>query len=67
MKTSASRTIDSACSFLLPSLLVHNMESISLEKVLRSAGYHGKKLYPRNLEKTFNTAVNEGKALGVQF
>jgi len=27
-------------------------KAISLEKALRSAGYHGKRLYPRHLEKT---------------
>ena len=42
-------------------------KSISLEKALRSAGYHGKKLYPRHLEKTFKSAVNEGKTLRIQF
>jgi len=43
------------------------MELISLEKALRSAGYHGKKLYPRHREKTFKVAVNEGKTLRIQF
>jgi len=42
-------------------------KSISLEKALRSAGYHGKKFYPRHLEKTFKAAVNEGKTLRIQF
>jgi len=28
-------------------------KSISLEKLLRTAGYHEKRLYPRHLEKTF--------------
>jgi len=42
-------------------------KAISLEKALRSAGYHGKKLYPRHFEKTFKAAVNEGKALRIQF
>lgn len=42
-------------------------KSISLEKALRNAGYHEKKLYPRHLEKTFKTAVKEGKALRIQF
>jgi hypothetical protein len=32
-----------------------------------SAGYHGKKLYPRHLEKTFKAAINEGKTLRIQF
>jgi len=41
--------------------------AISLEKALRSAGYHGKKLYPRHLEKTFKAAVKEGKTLRIQF
>jgi len=41
--------------------------SISLEKALRSAGYHEKKLYPRHLEKIFKAAVKEGKALRIQF
>ena len=42
-------------------------KSISLEKALRSVEYHGKKLYPRHLEKTFKAAINEGKALRIQF
>jgi len=42
-------------------------KSISLEKALRSAGYHGKKLYPRHLEKTSKAAINEGKTLRIQF
>jgi hypothetical protein len=42
------------------------MEAISLEKALRSAGYHGKNLYPRHLEKTFNKFLNEGKTLRIQ-
>jgi len=43
------------------------MELISLEKPLGSAGYHGKKLYPRHLEKTFKVYVKEGKTLRIQF
>jgi len=42
-------------------------KSISLEKALRSVGYHGKKLYPRHLEKSFKAAVKEGKTLRIQF
>ena len=42
-------------------------KAINLENVLRNAGYHGKKLYPRHLEKTFKTAVNEGKTPRIQF
>lgn len=42
-------------------------KAISLEKALKSAGYHGKKLYPRHLEKTLKAAVNAGKALRLQF
>jgi len=42
-------------------------KSISLEKALRDIGYHKKNLYPRHLEKTFKAAVNEGKALRIQF
>lgn len=42
-------------------------KSISLEKALRDIGYHKKNLYPRHLEKTFKTAVKEGKTLRVQF
>jgi len=43
------------------------MELISLEKVLRTAGYHEKRLYPRHLEKAFKGYVKEGKALRIQF
>jgi len=42
-------------------------QSISLEKALRSAGYHGKRLYPRHLEKTFKDYIKEGKTLRIQF
>jgi len=42
-------------------------KSISLEKVLRTAGYHEKRLYPRHLEKTFKVYVKEGKTLRIQF
>jgi hypothetical protein len=42
-------------------------KTISLEKTLRSAGYHGKNLYPRHFEKTFKAAVKEGKTLRIQF
>jgi len=42
-------------------------KSISLEKALRSNGYHGKKLYPRHLEKNFEAYVKEGKTLRIQF
>jgi len=41
-------------------------KSISLEKALRTAGYH-ERLYPRHLEKTFKAAVKEGKILRIQF
>jgi len=42
-------------------------KSISLEKALKTTGYHEKKLYPRHLEKTFRAAVKEGKILRIQF
>jgi len=42
-------------------------KSISLEKALRNAGYHEKNLYPRHLEKTFKTYIEEGKTLRIQF
>lgn len=42
-------------------------KSISLEKALRTAGYHEKRLYPRHLEKSFKTYLNEGKTLRIQF
>jgi len=42
-------------------------KSISIEKLLRSAGYHEKRLYPRHLEKTFKASVKEGKTLKIQF
>jgi hypothetical protein len=44
-----------------------DQKAISLEKALRSAGYHGKNLYPRHLEKTFKAAVKKGKTLRIQF
>ena len=42
-------------------------KAMSLEKALKDVGYHGKKLYPRHLEKTCKAAVKEGKALRIQF
>ena len=51
----------------LISYLELEQKSISLEKALRSAGYHGKKLYPRHLEKNFEAYIKEGKALRIQF
>jgi len=42
-------------------------KTISLERALRDTGYHKRNLYPRHLEKTFKAAVNEGKALRIQF
>lgn len=42
-------------------------KSISLERALRDIGYHKRNLYPRHYEKTFKTAVNEGKTLRIQF
>lgn len=51
----------------LVSYMELEQKAISLEKTLRSAGYHGKKLYPRHLESTFKSAVNEGKTLRIQF
>jgi hypothetical protein len=51
----------------LISFMELEQKSISIEKALRSAGYHGKKLYQRHLEKTFKAAINEGKTLRIQF
>ena len=42
-------------------------KSISLEKAIKTTGYHEKKLYPRHFEKTFRAAVKEGKTLRIQF
>lgn len=42
-------------------------KSVSLERALRGIGYHKRNLYPRHFEKTFKAAVNEGKALRIQF
>ncbi len=42
-------------------------KAISLEKALRTIGYREKNLYPRHFEKTFKTAVKEGKSLRIQF
>ena len=59
-------TCDQAAIKLI-SYMELEQKATSLEKGLRNAGYHGKKLYPRHLEKTFKAAVNEGKALRIQF
>ncbi len=42
-------------------------KTISLERALRDTIYHKRNLYPRHLEKTFKAAVNEGKALRIEF
>lgn len=59
-------TCDRAAIRLI-SFMELEQKSTSLEKALRSARYHGKKLYPRHLERTFKTAVKEGKTLRIQF
>ena len=51
----------------LVSYMELEQKSVSLEKALRDIGYHKRNLYPRHLEKTFKAAVNEGKALRIQF
>jgi hypothetical protein len=65
MKTLASKTIDFACIFFILPPLGYNMESISMEKVLRNTGYCGKRLYQRHFEKTFKVYVKEGKTLRI--
>ena len=59
-------TCDQAAIKLI-SYMELEQKATSLEKGLRNAGYNEKKLYPRHLEKTFKAAVNEGKALRIQF
>jgi len=59
-------TCDKAAIKLI-SYMELEQQSISMEKVLRNAGYHEKNLYPRHLEKTFKAVVNEGKTLRIQF
>jgi hypothetical protein len=59
-------TCDKAAIKLM-SYMELEQKAMSLEKALKSAGYHGKKLYPRHFDKTFKTAVKEGKALRIQF
>jgi hypothetical protein len=39
--------------------------SISFEKVIRSAGYQKKNLYPRHWEKKFTECIQEGKSLRI--
>ena len=59
-------TCDRAAIKLI-SFMELEQKSTSLEKALRSAEYHGKKLYPRHREKTFKADVKEGKTLRIQF
>ena len=40
--------------------------SVSVEKTLRTSGYHKKNLYPRHWEKTFTECIQEGKVLRIQ-
>ncbi|MFH1975963.1 MAG: hypothetical protein ABIJ52_10465 [Pseudomonadota bacterium] len=59
-------TCDQAAIKLI-SYMELEQRAISLEEALRSASYYEKNLYPRHLEKTFKSAVKEGKTLRVQF
>jgi hypothetical protein len=43
------------------------MELINLEKALRGAGYHEKRLYSRHLEKNCKKYIKQGKAFRIQF
>ncbi len=58
-------TCDKAAIKLI-SFMELDQKAISLENALKSTGHHGKKLYPRHLEKTFKAAVKDGKALRIQ-
>ena len=51
----------------LVSYMELEQKSISLERALSDIGYYKRNFYPRHLEKTFRAAVNEGKALRIQF
>jgi hypothetical protein len=59
-------TCDKAAIKLI-SYMELEQRAISLEKALRSTGYYEKNLYLRHLEKTFKSAIKEGKTLRVQF
>ena len=59
-------TCDKAAIKLI-SYMELEQKTISLERALRDIGYHKRNLYPRHLEKTFKAAVNEGKALRIQY
>lgn len=59
-------TCDQAAIKLISYMDLDN-KAISLEKALRSTGYRVKDLYPRHLEKTYNSAIREGKSLRIQF
>jgi len=39
--------------------------AISVEKILKNAGQHAKKLYPRHFESTYKACIKEGKALRI--
>ena len=58
-------TCDQAAIRLL-SFMNLEQRSLSLEKALRTSGYHKKNLYPRHLEETFKTCIQEGKVLRIQ-
>ena len=59
-------TCDQAAIKLL-SFMNLDGRAVSIEKVLRTTGYHKKNLYPRHWEKTFTQCIREGKALRMQF
>jgi len=65
-KDRAFCTCDKAAIKLISYMELEN-KAISLEKALRTSGYREKNLYPRHLEKTFSSAVKEGKSLRIQF
>jgi hypothetical protein len=59
-------TCDQAAIKLLAFMKLEE-RSVSIEKALRTTGYHKKTLYPRHREKTFTQCIREGKALRIQF
>jgi hypothetical protein len=44
-----------------------NEKCISLENLLKRAGHHGIKLYPRHFESNFKDCIKDGKALRVLY
>ena len=59
-------TCDQAAIKLISYMELEN-KAMSIEKALRDIGHRKKNLYPRHFDKTFESCIQEGKALRVLY